>query len=69
MPQRAVLAASDHVESFWTCWGLLSRMFCVRPDSWDSALNVGSDKQLSSYSLDLDTPPAERFGHAPKTSY
>lgn len=41
----------------WTCWSLLSRMCCVCPDSWDSALSLGSDKQLSSYSLDLAMPP------------
>lgn len=57
---RAVLAASDHVDCFWTCWSL-SCMFCVCPDSWDPALNVGSEKQLSSYSLDLDMP-LEIFG-------
>lgn len=50
-----LLAASDHVE-FLDLWTLLSRMLCVCPDSWDPALNVGSEMQLSSYSLDLDTP-------------
>lgn len=44
------------VWSFSTCWTLLSRMLCVCPDSWDPALNVGSEMHLSSYSLDLDTP-------------
>lgn len=56
VPLRAALDETEHLEPLGTCWSLPSRMLCVWPDSWDFALKVGSEKQLSSYSLDLGMP-------------